>query len=309
MLRALGLGDLLTAVPALRGIRRALPDHRLELATDPALGDLVDLIDAVDEVVPARGLEALPYAGPPPDVAVNLHGRGPQSHRLLARVSPRRMVAFGSEEAGVAGPVWRRDEHEVRRWCRLVDEALSPVADPADLRLPAPAVSARRDPGVVVHPGAAQGARRWPAERFAAVASSLAARGHRVWLTGSAGERDLASQVAAQAGLDDACVLAGDTSLADLAAVVAGSPLVVCGDTGTSHLASAFGTPSVVLFGPTPPTWWGPPVDGPHVALWHGTEAGDPWADEPDPDLLDIGVAEVRAACERLLGGSGTADD
>lgn len=306
VLRALGLGDLLTAVPALRGIRRAFPGHHLQLATDPALHELVDLADAVDEVVPARGLEPLTYGGPPPDVAVNLHGRGPQSHRVLGALSPHRLVAFGCADAGlgvgsVEAPVWRRDEHEVARWCRLVNETLGPVADLADLRLAAPRSPAPRAPGVVVHPGAAQAARRWPAERFAAVAGRLADQGHRVWLTGSAGERELAAKVAVEAGLDEDSVLAGTTSLAQLAALVAGSPLVVCGDTGTSHLATAFGTPSVVLFGPTPPAWWGPPEAGPHTALWHGSEPGDPWADTPDPALLEITVDEVLGAAERML--------
>jgi ADP-heptose:LPS heptosyltransferase len=300
-LRALGLGDLLTAVPALRALRRAFPGHRLLLATDPALRDLVHLVDAVDALVPARALEPPSYDGPPPDVGVNLHGKGPQSHRVLRELTPGRIVAFGCADAGVAGPVWRRDEHEVARWCRLVDESVGPLADAADLRLPPPAVARTYPPGVVVHPGAAQAARRWPPERFAAVAGRLAERGHRVWVTGSPAERQLAEQVAAGAGMDGSAVLAGSTSLAELAALVCRASLVVCGDTGTAHLATAFGTPSVVLFGPTPPAWWGPPVDGPHVALWHGSRAGDPWADEPDPALLAIIVEEVADAAERLL--------
>lgn len=302
VLRALGLGDMLTAVPALRGVRRALPGHRVRLATDPKLQELVDLVDAVDDLVPARGLEPLSYTDPPPDVAVNLHGKGPQSHRLLATVSPRRTVAFGCAEAGVDGPEWRRDEHEVRRWCRLVHETLGPVPQPPDLRLPAPPAPAPYPPGaVVVHPGAAQGARRWPVERFGAVAGRLAEQGHPVRVSGSANERERAERVAAQAGLDEGSVVAGDTSLVDLAALVAGAGLVVCGDTGTAHLASAFGTPSVVLFGPTPPAWWGPPEDGPHVVLWHGSQAGDPWGDAPDRALLAITVEEVLAAADELL--------
>nr|WP_249355415.1 glycosyltransferase family 9 protein [Nocardia farcinica] len=44
---------------------------------------------------------------------------------------------------------------------------------------------------------------------------------------------------------------------------------MVCSDTGVGHLATAFGTPSVVLFGPNPPAWWGPPPQRRrHVALW-----------------------------------------
>jgi ADP-heptose:LPS heptosyltransferase len=299
VLRALGLGDLLAGVPALRGVRRGLPEHHLALATDPSLAGLVRLIGGVDELVPARGLAPLELPRPV-DVAVDLHGKGPLSQPVLQRLRPRRLVAFECAEIGVQGPTWRRDEHEVRRWCRLVGEGLGVPTDPRDLALPAPSAAPPVRDAVVVHPGAAFGARRWPAERFAAVAGELARRGERVVVTGSPAERALAEQVAAGAGLDAESVVAGNTDVEQLAALVAAARLVVCGDTGTAHLASAFSTPSVVLFGPTPPAWWGPPADGPHVVLWHGDEPGDPWAEQPDPALLRINVDEVLAAVDSL---------
>jgi ADP-heptose:LPS heptosyltransferase len=300
VLRALGLGDLLAAVPALRGVRRALPEHHLALATDPALAGLVRLVGGIDELVPARGLEPLDVPHPVIDVAVDLHGKGPLSQPLLQRLRPRRLVAFGCPEVGVDGPVWRRDEHEVRRWCRLVSETFGLPTDPSDLTLPVPAVPPAVAGAVVVHPGAAFGARRWPAERFAAVAAELTRRGARVVVTGSAAERKLAQEVARIAGLDPASVLAGSTDVQELAALVAAARLVVSGDTGTAHLASAFAVPSVVLFGPTPPAWWGPPATGPHVVLWHGEKPGDPWGSRPDPALLSIEVEEVLAAVDYL---------
>ena len=88
-------------------------------------------------------------------------------------------------------------------------------------------------------------------------------------------------------------MLAGRTDLLGLAAVVAASARVACGDTGLAHLATALRTPSVVLFGPTPPSRWGPPADRPwHRVLWAG-RTGDPHAEAPDPGLLAIGVDDV----------------
>ena len=300
--RALGLGDFLTGVPALRALRGALPHQELHLAAPAALDPLVRLAGVADRRVDARGLEPFAWTGPPPELAVNLHGRGPQSHDLLRAVRPRRLVAFANTGAGHTGPPWRADEHEVRRWCRLVSDELDVPADPRDLPLRRPGPASAVPGAVVVHPGAAFEARRWPADRFAEVARWGAAEGLDVVVTGGSSEVDLARRVARLAGLSEGAVLAGRTDLLELAAVVAGARLVVCGDTGVAHLASAFGTPSVVLFGPTPPPRWGPPEWGPHEVLWHGDGTGRPWGDEPDPALLRIRVAEVVGAAERLLG-------
>ena len=108
-----------------------------------------------------------------------------------------------------------------------------------------------------------------------------AGRAAAVVITGSAGERPLAEASPAAPGCRPDAVLAGRTDLRALAAAVAAAARVFCGDTGVAHLATALGTPSVVLFGPTPPAEWGPPADRPqHVALHHGGR-GDPHADAP----------------------------
>ncbi|GAA5769769.1 glycosyltransferase family 9 protein [Streptosporangium roseum] len=403
VLRGLGLGDLLTAVPALRALRRAHPGHRIVLAAPASLAALVPLIGAVDELLDVSGPGPVPL-GAAPDLAVNLHGRGPQSLAALRRTGPGRLITHAHPDfPEVRGPSWRGDAHEVRRWCDLLGW-YGIAADPGDLELevppgwvtplvarswatgpapepasswepapvavdsgaagsepgsvssrepepvavdsgapgPGPEVSpsgwpvpatgpapcgspsemsvpvegrapagrgaARRGPrvprsgrpaSVILHPGAAAPARRWPPERFALVAVALRQAGHEVVITGNAGERALAEQVASLACLPEACVLAGRTGLRDLVALVARARLVVCGDTGVAHLASALATPSVVLFGPVSPALWGPP-HGPHVALWAG-RSGDPHGDLPDEGLLEIGVLEVLDAAVNLL--------
>jgi ADP-heptose:LPS heptosyltransferase/uncharacterized protein YjbJ (UPF0337 family) len=291
--RALGLGDFLTGVPALRALRRAYPGDRLVLAAPRALEPLAALSGAVDAVADT------PPLGPPPRgaaVAVNLHGRGPESHRVLQAASPGRLIAFANAAAGHDGPEWRSGEHEPARWCRLLRESGIP-ADPDDLDLPPPPVASPAPGATVIHPGAASPARRWPPDRWAAVARAEAAAGRDVVLTGGPDERKLADAVAA--GLPRTTVLAGRTDLLTLAALVAGAGRVVCGDTGVAHLATAYRVPSVVLFGPTPPQEWGPPRGRPwHRALWAGRR-GDPHASTPDPGLLAITVDDVLAALDR----------
>jgi ADP-heptose:LPS heptosyltransferase len=302
VLRPLGLGDLLTGVPAIRAVRAAVPDHRLVLATTPVLEPLARLIDAVDEVLPARELEPLDWTGPPPELAVDLHGKGPASHVVVGDLKPARLLTFAGP--GYPGPTWYPDEHEVRRWCRLVAEGLGVDADPDALDLAEPPVQPPVRGVAVVHPGAAFPGRRWPPDRFAAVARHLAAGGHDVRITGGPAEVELASEVASSAGLGPDAVLAGRTTPLELAALVAHARVVVSGDTGVAHLATAYRRPSVVLFGPVSPALWGPPSRPQHVVLWHGEVhggAGDPWGTDLDPALARITVEEVVGALDGLL--------
>ncbi|WP_128380044.1 glycosyltransferase family 9 protein [Streptomyces cavernae] len=309
VLRALGLGDLLTAVPALRALRRAFPDHETVLVAPARLADAAAATGVVDRLLPAeapgRAVPArIDWPWPTPDIAVDLHGNGPLSLRPLEALNPSRLLAYARPD----GPEWCEDEHERHRWCRLLGSYGIP-ADPADLRIPAPDAHPSVPGATIVHPGADAAARRWPAERFGAVGSALCAAGHRVVVTAGAGEGPLARRVAQCAGLPASSVLGGaaDVPFEELAALVAGARAVVVGDTGLAHLATALGTPSVVLFGPVAPRLWGPPADPRHRVLWHGDPGGvprpgDAHGDRPDERLLRITPAEVVAAVDRLPG-------
>ncbi|MFI5928037.1 glycosyltransferase family 9 protein [Micromonospora sp. NPDC051543] len=302
VLRALGVGDLVTAVPALRALRAAYPDHELALAAPGGLAPLVDLVGGVDELVDTTGLDGPLRPGRAPEIAVNLHGRGPQSHRLLAAARPGRLVAFANADAGFGdGPRWRDDEHEVDRWCRLLSWYDIP-ADRRDLGLRRPDPAGLPVGATLLHPGSNVPAKRWPAERFAALARALRERGHRVLVTGSADERGLAERVAEAAELPPVAVLAGRTDLGALAALVADARLVVSGDTGVAHLATAYGTASVVLFGPVPPAAWGPPPDRPrHRALWAGEGDWPRWDGVGShPTLTALPLDEVLAAVDEV---------
>jgi ADP-heptose:LPS heptosyltransferase len=298
VLRALGLGDFLTGLPALRGLRRAFPEARVALAAPRVLEPLAQLSGAVDELVNAQPLE--PIHVEPPDVAVNLHGSGPESHRVLLATRPRRLISFANADVPESWdmPVWESDEHEVDRWCRLLDASGIPsIPTQLYLRAPEAEPAAAAVGSTLIHPGATAASRRWPVERWAEVALAETASGHRVAVSAGPGETDLAIQVAHLAGLGREAVIAGD--LIQLAAAIAGARIVASGDTGVAHMATALGTPSIVLFGPTPPSLWGPPSWHPHVVLWSGRR-GDPHGDVGDEGLLEITSEQVVAALDSL---------
>ncbi|MGV0786882.1 glycosyltransferase family 9 protein [Mycolicibacterium sp. XJ2] len=300
VLRALGLGDLLTGIPALRGLRRAHPDAHIVLAAPERYRDLVMLTGVVDELDPAPGLGRLRPRSDPPALAVNLHGSGPESIADLLAIRPRTLISHRHPAyPGVDGPPWRAEMHEVDRWCVLLEWA-GITCDPQDLAISRPDGYPNRSSAVVIHPGAAYAARRWPPERFGQVAAALRNRGHDVVITGDDSEVDLARSVADAAGLPRSSVLAGTLGLLELVALIHDCRLLICGDTGVGHVATACGTPSVLLFGPTPPNRWGPRGTGPHIAVWAG-DKGDPHADRPHRGLLLITVGRVLDATESLL--------
>ena len=337
-LRALGLGDALTGVPALRGLRRAFPGAHLVLAAPAGVGGLLVEHGVVDDVLDVAGIAPLApdalvraVATAPPalrerleggvDVGVNLHGDGPQSAAALAALEPRRTIAlplagaYGGRPGVGAGPETGDgtavEQHEVDRWCALVRGAGGECGRD-DLVLPALALvqeraarAARRGPStVVLHPGAASGSRRWPVERCELLAMLLAQRGHDVVVTGTPSEASLCARVAGATGRD----LCGSLDLAQLSETVAGACLLVCADTGVAHVATAARTPSVLLFGPTSPARWGPAIDADqHTVLWphraRSGAVGDPHGSDVDPVLAAIAVDDVLSAADPLLTG------
>ncbi|MFP5282788.1 MAG: glycosyltransferase family 9 protein [Actinomycetes bacterium] len=196
--------------------------------------------------------------------------------------------------------------HEAERALSLAEAAGYP-ADPDGARLavrhPLPDVTAHTGlgPYVVVHPGAAVPARRPSPQTTRRIVRALAEAGHRVLVTGAAGESALAQAAAA----DQARDLSGRLDLPQLAGVLAGATAVVAPNTGPAHLAAAVGTPVVSLFAPVVDSANWAPYGVPRVELGdqaapcRGTRAR--LCPVPGhPCLDDIEETEVVAAVESL---------
>jgi ADP-heptose:LPS heptosyltransferase len=163
---------------------------------------------------------------------------------------------------------------------------------------------------VVVHPGCTAPARTWPAERWTLAVAALSEVGCQVVVTGGRGERQLTATVSR--GAPDAVDLGGRTTLAELAAVLAGAQVVVAPNTGPAHLAAAVGTPVVSLFSPVVPAVRWAPYRVPSV-LFGDQEAacaGSRARECPVPGhpcLNGVWPEDVAAAVAKLMPAAGAA--
>ena len=153
-------------------------------------------------------------------------------------------------------------------------------------------------PTVLINPGAGWGAKRWPAERYAAVAQGLVQRGVFVVVNAGPGEEQLSDAIVHEssgAATPLAC------SLGQLIAVTRRVALVIAGDTGPLHLACALGRPEVGIYGPTDPSRNGP--FGTRCKVLRSAESRRDHTRHaaPEAGLLTITPEEVLQAADELL--------
>jgi ADP-heptose:LPS heptosyltransferase len=261
VLRGGGLGDLMFALPAVAALKAAYPDATVTLLGTPIHAELLSqTMGPVDETV------ILPFSegvrpGPEDDdelekfftemrarnfdLAVQLHGGGRYSNPFLLRLGARHTVGTRTPDAA---PLERTVpylyyQHEPLRALEVAGFAGAPPRE-LEARLQALPEFGRR---------------RWPAERFAAVARKASDDGFRVLVVGDSSEKELAETVV-ELAVEDAHAdqsnavrpaiesLAGKLSLGELAALLAGSSVVLANDSGPRHLAQALGTPTVGIY-------------------------------------------------------------
>ncbi|MFD1139812.1 glycosyltransferase family 9 protein [Larkinella insperata] len=302
--RAIKLGDLLVAVPALRALRRAFPKAHIALIGLPWAADFVDRFpEYLDEFIPFPGWPGLPEQPVDPekttaflngmqkrrfDLVLQMQGNGTCVNPMMALLGARQTAGYYPAalpqyclDADFYLP-YPEGQHEIRRHVQLM-EFLGLPAQGYDLEFPLTAADQQRareveelqqlasDPYVCIHAGGIS-ARRWPESRFAQVADTLAEKGYRIVLTGTAGETPIVEKVQ-NLMKAPAISLAGKTDLGVIGRVLRGASLLVSNDTGVSHIASALKTPSVIIYSTSRPEEWGPLNQNLHRAV---RETADP---------------------------------
>ena len=317
------LGDVVHAIPAAAALRRAFPQSEIDWLVDARHRDIVDLVSVIDRVVPldaptANGwLQAIrELRGRAYDIALDFQGL--MKSAVLARASGAKRVAGFSlwhlrEKS--ARPFYTTAEqaeggHAIRKNLRLLravgidneDRIEFPLRRCESSALAALRAMIGEARFALINPGAAWPNKRWPPERFGALASFIRdICGLAPVVLWGPGEAPLADAVVTSS--QRAAVLAPPTLLHDLVALSREADLLVAGDTGPLHIATAVGTPTVSLFGPTYPERNGPwsPDD---LVVSRADRCGCHRArrcHRTDWCLDDISVPEVCATVQRRL--------
>lgn len=286
ILRALQLGDLLQAVPAMRALRHCFPQAEITLIGLPWAADFVRRFSGyLDRFVEFGGYPGITEAEYQPekttaflaeqwayhyDLVIQMHGSGKSSNPLALALGGRVTAGYygeaGPGELSLFAP-YPEDEPERCRNLGLVT-LVGCSATSTELEFPLSAedrrdadsllqkVSGQNGPLIGLHPGARPPSRRWPIAYFAEVGDTLTRRfGATIVLTGGPAEVETARAVQ-QAMQSPALCVAGETSLGALAGLIERFDLFVSNDTGPAHIADALGTRSVVIFGPADHRRW-----------------------------------------------------
>ncbi len=281
------LGDCVMATPTLKRLREGLPGAFIGGLVRPGMDELLAGLPYFDEVHVARASGVMG----PKFVAAKVRPRRYDSAVLLTnsfstaltvRIAgiPRR-IGYDRDARGLlltdrlkapTRPDGRFSpvpavSYYLALAARTLGQTETPAADrlfltttPKDEQLAseilAKAGVSPDAPRAILNPGGNNVAKRWPADRFAAVARHLHERhGLAVFLNGSPGEAELIDEISAAAGVPCVRLPRLGITIGALKAIIRGSRLMVTNDTGPRHIAAAFYVPLVSLFGPTDPRW------------------------------------------------------
>ncbi len=331
-IRPSALGDVVRSLPVVASLRAAFPEATIDWLVQTEFVDAVVAHPDVTAVIPFNrsqlgrwylpgGLRSVQrLVGQLRERAYDLviDGQGLGRSAFLARATraPRRVGPDDAREFGWLGytqRVKRHKMHTVERMLELVEAIGVPPVTTASLVAREEDVawwSQRRsergiieDPAVIA-PTARWESKRWPGERFAALAEHLCAAHGSVVLVGGPWERN---QVAAVAAVDGVHDLLDDMTVGRLMAIISTSVFTVANDSAALHIAAGFHRPCLGLFGPTDPAAVGPWPDSNDVIAAHrmpGTHyrdasLGDRLMREIE---LDAVIARVDAALREESG-------
>lgn len=284
VVRGGGLGDLLFIVPALDALAAAYPDATVTVLGTPLAREVLSgrsqSVTSFELLPPAKGVNDVPE---PVDgdeqrrdfihrmqnngfsLVAQMHGGGRYSNPFVLALGAQHTIGLGTSDAE---PLERTldyvyYQHEVMRFLEVAALAgaapttLEPSlqARPGERESMAAMVNVLANGLVVVHPGATDPRRRWPAEFFADVACRLTADGYQVIVVGDTSDVQTAESIVSTCRMRlgvtlgaNISSLAGALSISQLVGLVSNASLVIGNDSGPRHLAVALGVRTIGLF-------------------------------------------------------------
>lgn len=286
--RALNLGDLICAIPAIRALRASYPKASINLIGLPWMASFANRFNHyLDGFVSFPGTAGLPEQpidldafthflhrerAADYDLVLQMHGKGSVTNPVVAMFANRGMAGYYERGEYCPDPgsfmPYPEGLPEIERHIALMEflgipangRALEFPVAPAELTEAAALLGEHGigdKPYVCIHPGARDIRRWWAPRKFAEVADALAAKGYAIVFTGTQEEHSAVERVRDLMSLPSSN-LAGRTELGVLGALIGRASLLVSNDTGVSHVAAATGTRSVVIFLASDPDRWAP---------------------------------------------------
>lgn len=272
--RALQLGDLLCAIPAIRALRHAYPQARITLLGLPwAVSLLQRFPDYFDDFIHFPGYPGLPEQPFEEaafacfinrmkeerfDLLLQMQGNGTVVNPLMYQLHARNVAGFHNAESHVNSPLFVNYPNagpEVKRHLYLMQHLGIPLqgsymefpvqpSDEAEVKKLFLPVIPRSY--VIVHPGSRGAWRQWFPHYFAFAADTCIEKGYTVIVTGTEEERDITREVL-KCMRHPAVDLTGQTSLGAIGLLIRDAYMLIANCTGVSHIASATETPSVII--------------------------------------------------------------
>ncbi|MSM38223.1 MAG: glycosyltransferase family 9 protein [Geobacter sp.] len=319
LIRPGGIGDAVHLVPAVRAIRKAFPLVAVDILAERRNAAIFALSEGVRRVirydVPA---EFLSLFWEKYDLVIDSE----QWHHLSAVVArlvqARYRIGFNTNERSRlfnCSIPYSHEDYEVDSFLGLLGPLDIPVSEITELPwlVVPPDASSQADSllaplqgkrFVVIFPGASIPERRWGEDRYRIVAGMLASEGISTVVVGGVADATDGEEIIR--GLQGMNV-AGKCSLAETAAVIERSAVLVSGDSGILHIGVALGKPTVSLFGPGIAAKWAPRGAG-HIVLNRNLDCSPctkfgttPPCQDGVRCMAEITAQEVVAAAERLI--------
>jgi ADP-heptose:LPS heptosyltransferase len=286
--RALQLGDLLCAIPAVRALKHAHVNADITLLGLPWSESFVKRFSHYfSGFIHFPGYPGLPEQNFDSkkiipflikmrmerfDLIIQMHGNGSVVNPLMKLLGSKRIAGYF--ERGRYCPdkklymPYPEEGSEVEKHLKLMEHLEVPLLG-MDLEFPVfkeellkfnnlcKETGLKPKEYVCVHPGARDKKRWWPAEKFSQIADKIAEKGYQIVLTGTTEEKPAIDSVIDLMNFP-AINLGGKTDLGILAELIKNAKMILSNDTGVSHIAAAVKTPSIVIFISSDPVRWAP---------------------------------------------------